>query len=62
MPLTDSDDALKVNWCEVTITDAQGEVLYRNAFITDCKITDGNVVGLVAAVLILRAGGGDGSG
>ena len=23
VPLTDSDDALKVNWCELTITDAE---------------------------------------
>ena len=38
VPLTDTDDALKVNWCELTITDAQGQVLYRNSFITDWKI------------------------
>jgi len=49
VPLTDSDDALKVNWCEVTVTNADGAVLYRNAFITDWKITDGNVAGLVAS-------------
>lgn len=49
VPLTDSDDALKVNWCEVTITDAEGTVLYRNGFITDWTITEGNVAGLVAA-------------
>jgi hypothetical protein len=49
VPLTDSDDALKVNWCEVTITDAAGAVLYRNAFITDWPITADNVAGLVAA-------------
>jgi len=49
VPLTDSDDALKVNWCEVTITDAQGSVLYRNAFITDWEITAQNVSGWVAA-------------
>jgi hypothetical protein len=49
VPLTDSDDPLKVNGCEVTITDADGAVLYRNAFITDWKITDGNVAGLVAS-------------
>lgn len=49
VPLTDSDEALKVNWCEVTITDPDGAVLYRNGFITDWRITDHNVVGLVAA-------------
>jgi hypothetical protein len=39
VPLTDADDALKVNWCEVTITDADGAVRYRNAFITDWAIS-----------------------
>ena len=49
VPRTDSDDALKVNWREVTITDADGAVPYRNAFITDWKITAENVAGLVAS-------------
>ena len=49
VPLTDSDDALKVNWCSWTITNAQGEVLYRNSFITDWKIDAQNVTGLAAA-------------
>jgi len=49
VPLTDRDDALKVNWCELTVTDAEGKVKYHNAFITDWKITDDNVAGLVAA-------------
>jgi len=49
VPLTDSDDALKVNWCEVTITGGDGAVLYRNAFITDWTISADNVAGLVAA-------------
>jgi hypothetical protein len=49
VPLTDSDDALKVNWCDVTVTDGAGQVLYRNAFITDWEITAENVAGLVAA-------------
>lgn len=48
-PLTDSDDALKVNWCEVTIANGDGTVLYRNAFITDWEVTAQNVSGLVAA-------------
>jgi hypothetical protein len=42
-------DALKVNWCEVTITDSKGKQLYNNTFITDWKITDTNVAGLCAA-------------
>lgn len=49
VPLTDSDDALKVNWCEVTITDGEGELLCRNSFITDWEITADNVAGRVAA-------------
>jgi hypothetical protein len=49
VPLTEGDDALKVNWCELTVTNGQGEVLYRNSFITDWKISAENVVGLVAA-------------
>ena len=27
--------ALKVNWCELTVTDAEAKVLYHNTFITD---------------------------
>lgn len=49
VPLTDSDDALKVNWCELTITDAEGAVRYRNSFITDWPISADNVAGLVSA-------------
>ena len=49
VPLTDSEEALKVNWCELTITNAEGAVLYHNSFITDWKISAENVAGLVAA-------------
>ena len=49
VPLTDSDDALKVNWCELTLTDVEGKVRYKNSFITDWKISADNVAGLVAA-------------
>lgn len=49
VPLTDSDDALQVNWCELTITNGDGAVLYRNGFITDWEITAENVGGLVTA-------------
>jgi hypothetical protein len=49
VPLTEGADAMKVNWCELTITDAQGAILYRNAFITDWEMTAENVSGLIAA-------------
>ena len=48
VPLAEGQDALKVNWAELTITDAAGAVLYRNSFITDFPITDQNVAALVA--------------
>jgi len=49
VPLTDSDDALKVNWCELSVTDGEGKLLYKNSFITDWQISADNVSGLVAA-------------
>jgi len=49
VPLTEEADALKVNWCQLTITDAEGAVRYRNSFITDWTISADNVAGLVAA-------------
>lgn len=48
VPLAEGEDALKVNWCELTVTNSAGEVLYRNGFITDFKITDANVATIVA--------------
>ena len=49
VPLTESDDALKVNWCELTVTNAEGTVLYHNSFITDWEVNAENVLGLIAA-------------
>ena len=49
VPLAEGEDALKVNWCELTVTDSQGQELYRNGFITDFAITDPNVAAVVAA-------------
>jgi hypothetical protein len=49
VPLRDGDDALKVNWCELTTTQDDGEVVFRNAFATNHTITSANVVEMVAA-------------
>lgn len=49
VPLAEGADALKVNWCEVTVTDPDGKVLYHKAWITDWPITEKNVAALVAA-------------
>lgn len=49
VPLRDSDDALLVNWRELTTTTPTGKVVYRNAWITSYPITDATVVALAAA-------------
>lgn len=49
VPLVETEGALKVNWCEVRVTDAKGNLLHKNAFITDFKITDKNVAGIAAS-------------
>lgn len=49
VPLADGEDALRVNWCELTVTDPQGQVLYHNAWITDWPLSDRNVAALVAS-------------
>jgi hypothetical protein len=43
IPLRDTDDAMEVNWCEITISKESGEILYRNSFISDHRVTDKNV-------------------
>jgi hypothetical protein len=47
--LAEGPDALRVNWCEVTVTDPEGKVLYLNAWITDWPITEHNVAALAAS-------------
>lgn len=48
VPLRDGEDALEVNWCELTITSAKGKLLYKNAFVTDFEISKDNVKQIVA--------------
>jgi hypothetical protein len=47
LPLRDSEDALLVGWCELTTTDAKGQVVYHNAWATSHTVTAENVVALV---------------
>ncbi len=47
VPLRDGEDALLVNWCELTTTDANGKVIYKNAFATNHDITANNVADIV---------------
>jgi hypothetical protein len=49
VPLAEGEDALRVNWCELTVTDPQGQVRYRNAWITDWPLSEQNVAAVVAS-------------
>ncbi|MFZ2168791.1 MAG: ISNCY family transposase, partial [Methylococcaceae bacterium] len=49
VPLRDADEALTVNWCEITTRTADGKVLYRNAFATSLTVNDANVAEVVAS-------------
>jgi hypothetical protein len=49
VPLRDSDDALLVNWCELTTTTESGQVVYTNAWATSHLITDDTIGSLVTA-------------
>jgi hypothetical protein len=49
VPLRDSDDAMMVNWLELEIANAKGEVTYRNSFVTDLPVNADNVAALAAA-------------
>lgn len=48
-PLRDADDALLINWLELTTTDQDGKVIYRNAWATSHRIDGGNVAALAEA-------------
>lgn len=48
LPLRDTQPALMVNWCELTITrESDAVIIYRNAFITRHLISATNVVDVV---------------
>jgi len=48
LPLRGDQEALHVNWCELTITHEEtGEQLYKNAFITDFAVLDTTVAAIV---------------
>ncbi len=47
IPLRAGADALLVNWCELTIThEKSGEVLYKNAWITNHRVSSKNVAAI----------------
>lgn len=49
IPLRNGEDALMINWGELTITNSAGKITFKNAFATNHLITKNNVQTLVAA-------------
>ena len=50
IPLRDTQPALAVNWCELTLTrQSDGKVLYQNPFITRHELTPETVASVVSA-------------
>jgi len=49
LPLRDGDDALPVDWCELSIYhETTGELLFRNNFATNLPVTAATVAEIVA--------------
>ncbi len=49
VPLKDGEDALLVNWAQLTITNEEGAVTFRNSFVSNHKITRKNVAAFIQA-------------
>ena len=49
VPLKNGEDALLVNWAQLTITNEQGAVTFRNSFVSNHKITRENVAAFIEA-------------
>jgi hypothetical protein len=50
IPIRDTQPALLVNWCELTLTrESDGKLLYRNAFITHHLLNDNSVAQVLSA-------------
>jgi hypothetical protein len=49
VPLRDGEDALAVNWCELTTTRDDGKLVYHNAFATNHPLSAANVAEIVRA-------------
>ena len=49
VPIRNSDDALLVNWCELTVSRPDGKVTYKNSFATHHTLNGENVAEMVLA-------------
>ena len=47
LPLRDGQDGLYVNWCELTTTQPDGKIVYKNAFATNFEVSKDNVQQIV---------------
>jgi hypothetical protein len=48
VPIKDGDEALKVNWMELTILDKEGQLINHFSFVTDIPVTDGNIEDMIS--------------
>ena len=49
VPLKDGEDALLVNWAQLTITNEEGTVTFRNSFVSNHAISRENVAAFIQA-------------
>jgi hypothetical protein len=49
VPIKDGEDALLVNWCELTVTRPNGKVVYQNSWATSHLLTPETVIEIVRA-------------
>jgi hypothetical protein len=47
--LRDSEDSIRVNWVELTITNTEGKLIFRTSLVTSYLLSDENVVEVVEA-------------
>ncbi|NLB70348.1 MAG: ISNCY family transposase [Lentisphaerae bacterium] len=48
VPLSGEENTLCVNWIELTVTDAKGDVVYKNCWVTDLDVNSENAIEIAA--------------
>jgi hypothetical protein len=49
VPIKDGEEALSINWCEITTYNEEGKVIYKNSFATNHQLNKENVVDVIKA-------------
>ncbi|MCK5904256.1 MAG: ISNCY family transposase, partial [Gammaproteobacteria bacterium] len=49
VPLKDGEQALNVNWCEITTLNEVNEIIYRNSFASNQHLNEENVAEIITA-------------